>query len=377
MHRRKIKILHVVGGMRQGGIETWLMNVLRHIDCGQFQCDFLVHTEEPCAYDEEIRRRGSKIIPCLDPHNPWRYAQNFKKLMKEFGPYDVVHSHVHLFSGVVLRLASAAGVPIRVAHSHNDTSELQKQSNFLRRGYYALMRAWIKRYATSGLGASNNAAAALFGQNWCEDIRWKRLYYAIDLSPFAEDVNSAAVRREMGFSESAFIIGHVGRFVEQKNHAFLVEIASELVKRERSAKFLLVGEGSLRTSVERRVSELGLSNNFCFAGTSSQVARLMRGAMNVFLLPSHFEGLGLVLVEAQASGIPCVLSDVVPQEADIVPSLMCRMPLSGSAAEWADAILNLHGRARESDRIKALATVAQSQYNILTNIRTLEGVYVG
>lgn len=377
MRRRKIKVLHVVGGMRQGGIETWLMNVLRHIDRDQFECDFLVHTEEPCAYDEEIRRRGSNVIPCLDPHKPWRYARNFKKLMKEFGPYDVVHSHVHLFSGVVLRLASDAGVPIRIAHSHNDTSELQKQSNFLRRRYYALMRAWVKRYATAGLGASNNAAAALFGQNWREDVRWKRLHYAIDLSPFADDIDSAAIRREMGLSESAFIIGHVGRFVEQKNHFFLVEIARELVKREQSAKFLLVGEGSLRTAVERRVSELGLSNSFCFAGTSSQVAKLMRGAMNVFLLPSHFEGLGLVLVEAQASGIPCVFSDVVPEEADIVPSLMCRMPLSGSAGEWADAILDLHRRAKETDRRKALATVAQSQYNILTNIRALEGVYVG
>ncbi len=174
--QRSIRILHVVSGMNRGGIETWLMHILRHIDRDHFQIDFLVHTTQPCAYDNEIRALGSKIIPCLHPSQPWLYAHNFKRILREYGSYDIVHSHVHHFSGYVLRLAQQAGVPTRIAHSHNDTSSLQAKAGLYRQLYLALMKRYIARYATAGLGASHKAVVALFGSVWETDPRWRTLY---------------------------------------------------------------------------------------------------------------------------------------------------------------------------------------------------------
>src|SRR5208337_3468794 len=133
-----IRILQVVGGMERAGVETWLMHVLRQIDRDRFRMDFLVHTDHPCAYDEEIHSLGSKIIPCLRPSRPWTYARNFTRILREHGPYDVVHSHVHHFSGYVVRLAHRAGIPLRISHSHNDTTNLEARSGMIRHAYLSL-----------------------------------------------------------------------------------------------------------------------------------------------------------------------------------------------------------------------------------------------
>ncbi|NEQ28454.1 MAG: glycosyltransferase family 1 protein, partial [Microcoleus sp. SIO2G3] len=158
----KLRILHVVASMNRGGIETWLMDILRHIDRDRFQMDFLVHTTQPCAYDEEIRSFNSQIIPCLHPSRPWTYASNFKRILREYGPYDIVHTHVHLFSGYVLRLARQAGVPVRIAHTHTDTSSIDAKAGWFRRMYYNLAKSWINHHATVGLGTSFKAVADLF-----------------------------------------------------------------------------------------------------------------------------------------------------------------------------------------------------------------------
>ncbi len=164
--KHSIRILHVLHGMNRGGIETWLMHVLRNIDRERFKMDFLVHTTKPCAYDDEIRALGSEIIPCFHPARPWLFAYNFRRLVRKHGPYDIIHSHVHHYSGFVLRLAQHAGVPVRLAHSHNDTSYAETDVGVLRRGYLALMKRWIARYATAGLAASRLAAIDLYGDTW-------------------------------------------------------------------------------------------------------------------------------------------------------------------------------------------------------------------
>src|SRR6188474_985657 len=120
-----MRVLHVLGGMDRGGVETWLMHVLREWDRGRGQMDFLVHTTRQCAYDEEVRALGARIIPCLTPRRPWSYSKRLRRILRDFGPYDVVHSHVHHFSGMVLRAARTSGVPVRIAHSHNDTSGVE------------------------------------------------------------------------------------------------------------------------------------------------------------------------------------------------------------------------------------------------------------
>ncbi|MEG4027859.1 MULTISPECIES: glycosyltransferase family 1 protein [unclassified Microcoleus] len=373
--QRPIRILHVVGGMNRGGIETWLMHVLRNIDRDRFHMDFVVHTEKPCPYDGEVRALGSQIIPCLDPAKPWLYGRNFKRILREYGPYDIVHSHVHHFSGYVLWLAKQAGIAVRIAQSHNDTSSVQAKAGWYRRLYLALTEWWVDRYAKVGLGVSHKAAASLFGSAWSTDPRRQILYYGIDLTPFQSPVDSVAIRTELGLPADGFAIGHVGRFIEQKNHLFLLEIVAEVAKREPKMRLLLIGDGSLRPEIEQKVIQLGLTDRIIFAGVRSDVPQLMLGAMDVFLLPSFHEGLPLVLLEAQAAGLPCIFSDVITEEVDIVKPLVQRMSLSRSASDWAEAVLAARGNTSAISQLDALGVLEKSSFSIEMSVKELTKVY--
>ena len=373
--KKPVRVLHIVGGMVHGGIETWLMHVLRHTDRAQFQMDFLVHTTTPCPYDDEVRALGGRIIPCTDPARLWSYARNFRRILRECGPYDIVHSHVHHFSGVTLRLAHAAGVPVRIAHSHVGVMPEDTAPGLLRRGYLKLMHRWISRYATVGFAASRQAAAALFGADWESDTRWKVLYYGIDLAPFHAGADRS-VRAEVGLPDDAFVVGHVGRFEEQKNHRFLLEIARGIVNLEPRTFLLLIGAGSLRPEIERRVTELGLASHVIFAGLRADVPRVLCSAVGCLVMPSLCEGLGLAVVEAQAAGVPSVLADTIPPEADVVPSLVTRVRLSDPPAVWAKAVLATRDRPQPVAPNQALALVEASPFNIRQGVGELERRYL-
>lgn len=370
-----IRILHVVGGMNRAGTETWLMHVLRHIDRDRFQMDFLVHTDQPCAYDDEIRALGSQIIPCLNPSKPWLYANNFKRILREYGPYNIVHSHVHHFSGYALWLAKQAGIPVRIAHSHNDTSSIDAKAGLYRRSYLTLTKWLIDQSATVGLAASRQAATVLFNNPWKTDRRWQILYCGVDLEPFHNCFDTVTTRAEFGIPADAFVVGHVGRFEEQKNHKFLIEIATEIAKRQPKMHLLLIGDGSLRSEIQQKVIENGLANCVTFADLRPDVPRLMLSAMDLFLLPSIHEGLGLVLIEAQAAGLPCVFSDVVPEESDAVKPLVRRISLSKSASDWAEAVMATREATSAIKQLEALALIERSPFNIQTGIANLEKIY--
>lgn len=371
--QRPIRILHVVGGMNRGGVETWLMHILRHIDRDRFQMDFLVHTNQPCAYDEEIRTLGSQIIPCpLNRFQPWSYANHFKQILQMYGPFDIVHSHVHHFSGYILRIAQQSEIPVRIAHSHNNSSLVKTKPKWHRSLYLNLMRAWIIKYATLGLGCSRDATVDLFGSSWKTDFHQQILYCGIDLTAFQNTVDTVDIRSEFGIPQDAFVIGHVGRLETPKNHNFLLEIAAEAVKQEPKMRLLLVGDGSLRSNIEKKIAQLGLTEHVIFAGSRPDVPRLMQGAMDVFLLPSFQEGLGLVLVEAQAAGLPCIFSDIVPEEVDLVKPLVRRISLLESASTWSKAVLTASARLTKKD---ALNVVKKSHFNIEIGVKNLVEVY--
>ncbi len=370
-----VRILHVVGGMNRGGLETWLMHILRNIDRDRLQMDFLVHTTEPCAYDGEIRSLGSRIIPCLNPSKPWLYARNFKNILKEHGPYDVVHSHVHQFSGYVLRLAQQAGIPIRIAHSHIDASPLEANSGIFRRLYLNITKALIARHATVGLGCSEVATVDLFGNSWQQDSRWQLLYYGIDMTRFQESVNTQEIRQEFNIPREAFVIGHIGRFEKQKNHRFLLEIFAEIVKKEPLAYLLLIGEGSLRGSIEQQVRKMGLEKQVIFAGSRSDIPRLMLGAMDVFLLPSLSEGLPMVGIEAQSAGLPFILSDVITDELLKIQPLVQKISLSKSPQQWANAVFATKNIQNKVSQTESINTMIKSQFNIFSSIESLTKIY--
>ncbi|WP_414585250.1 glycosyltransferase family 1 protein [Scytonema sp. PCC 10023] len=375
-HERSIRILHVVAGMNRGGIETWLMDFLRQTDRDRFQMDFLVHTTQPCAYDEEIRALNSQIIPCLHPSRPWTYTANFKRILREYGPYDIVHSHVYLFSGYVLRLAQQAGIPVRIAHTHTDTSSIEARAGLYRRVYHTLAKWLINRHATVGLGMSRKAVADLFGAVCETDPRWQAIYYGIDMASFRDVIDPVAMRAEFGIPADAFVIGHVGRFVKVKNHTFILDIAAEVAKREPKMRLLLVGDGPLRPEIQHKAAEIGLADRIIFAGVRSDVPRVMQGAMDVFLFPSLYEGLGNVRLEAQAAGLPCVVSNTVPNEGDVVKPLVQRLCLSQPASAWAEVILAMNKGELGITPTQALAVIAQSPFNIQNSVQSLEKIYL-
>ena len=329
-----MRILHVLGGLNRGGAETWLVHILRHIDRAKYQFDFLVHTSKPCAYDNEVRSLGARIIPCLSHSDPVRYSRNFLRILREMGPYDCVHSHVHRFSGYVLTLARLAGVPIRIAHSHTAEKEADK-----RRFYQRAMSLLLDIGATAGLGVSEKATKDLFGENWKIDTRWRVSHLGIDLEPFCCPVDSHRVRAEFGIPEHAFVVGHVGGFLPVKNHTFLLDVAKHVCAANPEANFVFVGDGPLRSAMEIKAEKLGIARHTRFIGVRDDVVRLMKGLMNVFLFPSLHEGFPVALMEAQAAGLRCFIADTISSEIDILPALITRLSLADGACAWAASLL--------------------------------------
>lgn len=370
-----IRILQVVGGgMGQAGTETWLMQVLRQIKRERFHLDFLVHTNEPCAYDEEIRALGSTIIPASNYHRLLSYAASFRRILREHGPYNIVHSHTHHFSGFILRLASREGVPVRIAHSHSDRTIVESGAGWLRRSYLALTKRWVQKYATAGLAVSHQAATDLFGPDWTADSRWRVFHCGIDLTPFeANGPDRQAVRKELGLPPDALVIGHVGRFIPSKNHKVFLKISAEVAKHEPNLWLLFIGDGPMRGSIQKQAQEMGLGDRCLFLGERTDVPQLMRGAIDVFLFPSQYEGLGLALVEAQAAGLPCLCSDVIPTEAYLVKEQVHRLSLTQPPSVWAEAVLAASSNSFEQH--KALAIVKQSPFNLKSGIVELEALY--
>lgn len=369
---KAIRILHVLGAFNRGGIEVWLLHLLRGIDRERFRLDFLVHTSATGALDEEIRALGSTILTCPYPARPWSYAWRLRRLLRQQGPYDVVHSHVHHFSGFVLRLAHEVGVPVRIAHSH--TSEAP-QAGLLRRGYLALMRYWLFRHATIYLSASRQAHEALFGSQDNRDTQERLLRCGIDLTPFTEEVDSPAVRAELGLPPDAFVLGHVGRFVPCKNHQLLVAITAALRRRVPNSYLLLVGVGELRPAIEEEAERRGVRDRVLFAGARNDVPRLLKGAMDVFVFPSLYEGLPLAAIEAQAAGLPCLLSDAISEETCVVASLVRRVALAQPAEVWADAVLAALASGSAISRAEALAAMVRSTFNIRNGVERLQQLY--
>jgi glycosyltransferase involved in cell wall biosynthesis len=368
------RVLHIVGKMDRGGVESWLVQLLRHVDRSRVRMDVLVHSASPGALDGEARELGAEIINCPDPSRPVTYARNFLDVLRRGPGYDVVHSHVHHFSAFPLELARRAGVPVRVAHSHSDMSAVHRSAGPARQAYLGTARRLLRSVPTDRLAASTAAGRALFGPSWTRNRRDRVVHYGIDVQRFHAALDSDALRRELGLPAGSLVVGHVGRFEREKNHAFLVDVMTDLSRRDENVVLLLVGTGSLHREIEELVAARGLGRRVLFAGPRSDVPDLMRGAMDAFLLPSFYEGLPIVGIEAQEAGLPCVFSDAVTRETSIVPGLTRYLPL-GDPELWATAVLALRGRAGSS---RSGGTCLEgSSFDVRTCVDTLAGIYTG
>lgn len=371
--RQPARILHVVPSLERGGIETWLMHMLRRTDPARHAVDFLVLYRTAGAFAPEAQSLGCHVSTSPEPQNLWQLWRGFAAMLRAHGPYEIVHSHVHHFSGLIMRMGAWHGVPVRIAHSHNDTRLVERYASWRRRLYLRLMKRWVQRFATDRIAVSRSAAEDLFGPDWTSDRRCRIIPCGIDLTAFAGADCRPAVRQALGLPKDALVIGHVGRFQERKNHRFLLEIATEAFARDATARLLLVGDGELKPVIEARAAELRISDRIVFTGARADVAALMQ-AMDVFVLPSYYEGLGLVLLEAQALGIPCVLSDRLPEEADVVPGLMHRLPLTAPAATWIKVIFKAVASPRPSAD-QACRVLSQSEFTIERSVDSMFRVY--
>jgi glycosyltransferase involved in cell wall biosynthesis len=366
------RVLHVLHRAARGGIETAMMEVFRRIDRARYAFDFVVRTAEPGDYDDEIRALGGRIFPCPGHREPFGFARRLRRVLVRHGPYDAVHSHVEHYTGLVLAVAAAAGVPVRIAHSHNDRSG--EPASAVRRGYRRLMQAAIARCASHGFAPGAGAARFLFGERWRNDRRWRAHPYGIDLAPFRRRVERARLRAEFGIPADAPVVGHVGRFDPQKNHALLLRILERWFALAPSSLALLVGDGAGREQVMAAAARAGIAPRIVFAGVRADVPDLMLAAMDVFLFPSKHEGLGLVAIEAQAAGLPCVLSHAVPPEAAALPDRVRRVALDAPLDEWVAALRAALAQGRDP---QAAARLERSVYAVDASVAAYVAAYDG
>ena len=341
-----IRVLHVVTYMGRGGLETMLMNCYRHIDRNRVQFDFLVHRSFKADYDSEIIKLGGKIyrLPRLNPFNPV-YLKKLDAFFEEHPEYQIIHVHQDCMSSVVLKEAERCGVRVRIAHSHS--SNQSKDIKYLIKLFY---RNYISNYATDLFACSADAGKWMF-----RGAPFSILNNAIDSREFKFNSEVRhAIREQTCVHDACTVIGHVGRFDAAKNQSFLLDIFSEIVKREPNAKLLLVGDGPLRKQIENKAAGLGLSDRVIFTGVRSDVADLMQ-AMDILVFPSKNEGLPVTLVEAQAAGLPCVISDSIPRDAVITKDLVTTRSLQDSPAKWAEHVFSRKQEVRSdhSEEVKA------------------------
>lgn len=360
-----IRILHVVTVMNRGGLETMLMNYYRQIDRSKVQFDFMVNREEQGDYDEEIEQLGG-VIYRMPPIKPTTYKLYFKLLDQFFyqhKEYKVVHAHINENSSFVLRAAKKAGVPCRISHSHLAGLPLDYKFPFR---VYA--RMYLNSNANNYFACSEEAGEWLFGKKIINNNQLKIFKNAINCTEFKFNEDKRKwMRKELGL-ENKFVIGHVGRFNPQKNHKFLIEIFNEVYKKNKESVLLLVGHGDLLGDVREQVEKLHLESAVRFLGLRTDIAELMQ-SMDIFLFPSLYEGLGVVLIEAQAAGLRCLTSTGTPREADVNGTVEF-LSLEKSAEEWAENILE-NNHKRNSN----IENIIYKGYDVETNINWLTQFY--
>lgn len=367
---KPIRILYFNGGlMDRGGISTFMMSYYRNMNKNLIHIDFIVHGNKKGIHDEEIRERGGIVynIP-IKSKNYFKNVKAIKKIYKE-GSYDIVHAHMDAMSIVPLRIAKKYGIKIRIAHSHN-TQHLT--NNYLKFIANEIARKNITKVATHLFACSKPAAEWLFGNKYIYNNSVYYIKNAIDLEKFKfNEVERNRIRKELNI-ENAFVIGNVARFDYQKNHMFLIEVFKQTIKSIPNAKLVLVGDGHLKEKITNKVEKLQMSDKVIFTGIREDVNKVMN-AFDVFCLPSLFEGLGIVLIEAQVNGLNCVVSNTVPEETNIREGNNF-IGLKESLENWV-YFLTLNENNKQS-RLTDKTKFIHAGYSIRNEAKKLQDLYI-
>lgn len=359
MESNPIRILQVVPNMQAGGLESLIMNLYRNIDRDKIQFDFIVHYTEKKHFDDEIESLGGKIyrFSLREDNNIFKYIKQLDKFFKEHKEYKIIHCHMSSIGFLVFLIAKKNGIKIRIAHSHNTSTERN-----LKGIIKSILIKPYKYVATVNLACSNEAGKYLYGKK-----KFKVIKNGVDVSKFRYNEQVRNEKRKELKIENDFVLGHIGRIEPQKNHLFLLEIVKCMVEKNKNTKLLIVGTGILEEDVKKRIKELGIEENVKMLGVRSDVNELYQ-AMDAFCLPSLFEGLPLVAVEAQMSGLPCYFSDVITKECRILDSSKY-ISLNESAEYWATEILKSN---KKQERVISDEIINKSGFDIKNTVKEIE-----
>lgn len=357
-----IRVLHVTTTMNRGGLESMIMNYYRNIDRTKIQFDFLIHRMQTSDFEEEIKSMGGRVfhLPNLNP-----FSKNYMNSLVDFfnkhsSDYKIVHCHLDCMSAIPLKIAQKAGIPIRIAHSHNSNQTVDLK--YPLKLYY---KNKINKVATHLFACSYDAGKWMFKNN-----NFKVLPNAIDSKKYVFNENKRKEYREKLKIKDEIVIGHIGRFYPQKNHKFLIDIFKEINAINRNTKLVLVGVGVLMDEIKSYVNELSLNESVLFLGLRNDVPNLLQ-VFDVFLFPSLYEGLPVTLVEAQAAGLPCLISDKVPIECKIT-DLVYQLSLNDDIRLWAEKSLQLSKTLRQNTTYQ----IEKAGYDIRSNAKKLQEFYL-
>lgn len=362
----KIKILEVIGEMDMGGAETFLMNVLRNINKEKFEMLFLCYSTEKYDYEDEINKLGGKIIRVekVSKKNIFKYVNMLSKIMRKY-EINVIHSHTAYNSLFPILAAKKSGITNIITHSHNTIFD--SNPSLIKKIYFKISQIIINKYSKK-IACGNEAGKALYGKN--------QEYIVMDngivVENFAFDENIRKIKRaEVNIKENELVFIHVGRFDQQKNHMFLLDIYNYFTKLYSiESKLLLIGDGILREKMEQKVESLNIKDKCILLGKRNDVNELYSVA-DVLVFPSLYEGLPVTLIEAQANGIPILASDTIDKEVNITKKIKF-LSLNQNLNEWCNELYSL-----KNSRYDCNELMKNSVYNMKKNVKKLEEIYEG
>lgn len=361
-----IRIAHIMGKWLGGGVESVVMNYYRNIDRNKVQFDFICDEDSKYIPTDEIESLGGKVILIPPYQKPFKYHKELKKVLKE-GNYKIVHSHISTMSFFSLWAAKSAKVPVRIVHAHSTTNKQEKKKNLMKQ----VLRPFSKVFANRYFCCSELAGRWLFGNKTYNQGKVYLLNNAIDVDKFKynEKVRKAK-RKELNIKDKDLVIGHIGRFVKQKNHEFLIDIFNEIHKQNKNTILLLAGDGPLKEEIQNKVKKIGLEKNVQLLGQRNDANELYQ-AFDAFVLPSLYEGLPVVGVEAQTAGLPCFFSTDMTKETKVLDSTKF-IELSKSPKEWADIIIKELNNFKRKDMTKK---INNNNFNIKNEANKLKKYY--
>ena len=354
-----------------GGIESFLYNVLSQMDFTQLEVDLVASEVRDSVFTTGLQKHGVCFHELSgDQHNFFKNWLTFQKLLRE-RRYDVIHFNV--FQGLSLfyaHLAKRYEIPVRIVHSHN-TALRRSRTRWLKARIHGLAKNLFAGAATERLACSAAAAAFMFPKRILDRSGFRYIPNGIETERFRFSAQQREeVRKTLGLSH-AFVIGHVGRLCEQKNQMFLLDIFLEVWQRRPESRLLLIGTGEMEVPLRKRVDELGIAGQVIFGGVSDQIQGLL-WAMDAFVFPSLFEGLGIAAVEAQAAGLPVFCSEHIPEEAHVTPQFH-KLHLNDPPLQWAEVILPVS--VPETERGAGADQVRRAGFDIGDVAQKIEAIY--